>query len=65
MYGFSIEASSDVKIDYFTLRDLAREVGVLKTRYIRSDPYRRDPETGLKFAQRLDDLVLSKGGFNP
>ena len=54
--GFSIEATSDIGFDYFTLRDLAEKVGVLKTKYNRRDPYKRDPAVGLQFAMELDKL---------
>ena len=61
--GFNIEASSDVKFDYFTLRDLAEKVAVLKTRYIRRDPYKRDPAVGLQFAKELDKLSSTQRGI--
>ena len=56
-YGFSLEASSNVTFDYFTLRDLAEKVGVVKMGSVGKDSYRRDPEVGLEFARELDKLA--------
>ena len=56
VYAWNIEATTDITFDYFTLRDVAEKVGLLKTKNIRSNPYKREPEIGLNFARAVDAL---------
>ena len=60
--GFKIKVTSDITLDYFTLRDLAEKIGVLKMHNAGKDPYRRDPEVGLEFVTELDKLSSTQAG---